>query len=77
MYRNKYVLKKGDDCVDEWQSTHLSQTVVHEVTNLLKPNGFFTYHQVFNIQKFYIVLALRSVFCTYLRTDSDCCFVHH
>jgi hypothetical protein len=27
--------------------------------NLLKPSDFFTYHQVFNIQIFYTVLALR------------------
>jgi hypothetical protein len=31
----------------------------------------------FNIQKFYMVLALRWVFCTYLRTDSDFCFTYH
>ena len=31
----------------------------------------------FNIQKFYMVLALRWVFCTDLRTDSDLCFIHH
>jgi hypothetical protein len=24
-----------------------------------------------------MVLALRSVFCTDLRTDSGCCFIHH
>ena len=45
--------------------------------NLLKPSGFFTYHQVYGIQKFYMVLALRLVFCTDLRTDSDSCFIHH
>jgi len=31
----------------------------------------------FNIQKFYMVFALRWVFCTDLRTDSDLCFIHH
>ena len=31
----------------------------------------------FNIQKFYVVLALRWVFCTDIRTDSDFCFVYH
>ena len=31
----------------------------------------------FNIQIFYMVLALRSVFCTDLRTDSDLCCMHH
>ena len=31
----------------------------------------------FNIQKFYMVLAVRWVFCTDIRTDSDFCFVHH
>ena len=30
-----------------------------------------------NIQKFYIMLPLRSVFCTDLRTKSDFCFIHH
>jgi len=28
------------------------------VINLLKPSGFFTYHQIYNIPKFYMVLAL-------------------
>ena len=31
----------------------------------------------FNIQKFYMVLALRWVFCKDLRTNSDFYFVHH
>ena len=31
----------------------------------------------FNIQKFYMVLALRSVSCTDLRTDSDFCFIRY
>ena len=31
----------------------------------------------FNIQKFYMVLALLSVFCTDLRSDSDFCFIRH
>ena len=31
----------------------------------------------FNIQKFYMVLALLWVFCTDIRTDSDFCFIHH
>jgi len=31
----------------------------------------------FNVQKFYVVLALRSVFCTDLRTDSGLCFIRH
>ena len=31
----------------------------------------------FNIQKFYMVLALRSVFCTDLRTDSGLCCIRH
>jgi hypothetical protein len=30
----------------------------------------------FNIQKFYVVIALRWVFCTDLRTNSDFCFTH-
>ena len=30
-----------------------------------------------NIQKFYMVLALRSVLCTDIRTDRDFCFVQH
>jgi hypothetical protein len=25
---------------------------------ILKPSGFFRYHQVYNMQKFYMVLAL-------------------
>jgi len=36
--------------------------------NLLKPSGFFTY---------YMVLALRLVFCTYRGTDRDFWFIHH
>ena len=31
----------------------------------------------FKIKKFYMVLALRWVFCTDLRTDSDHCFIHN
>jgi hypothetical protein len=31
----------------------------------------------FKIQKFYMMLALRSVFCMYLRRDSDFCLVQH
>jgi hypothetical protein len=31
----------------------------------------------FNIQKFYMMLALRWVFCADLRTNSDFCFIHH
>jgi hypothetical protein len=31
----------------------------------------------FNIQKFYMVLALRRVFCADLRTNSDFCFILH
>ena len=31
----------------------------------------------FNIQKFYMVLALRSLFCTDLRPDSDLCCIRH
>ena len=49
---------------------------VSRVLNLLKPNGFFTYHH-FNIQKFYMVLALRCVFCKDLRTDNDFCSIQH
>jgi hypothetical protein len=30
-----------------------------------------------NIQKFYMALALRSVFCTVLRTDSGLCCIRH
>jgi hypothetical protein len=46
--------------------------------NLLKPSGFFTYRTArFNIQNFYMVLALRRVFCADLRTDSDLCFMGH
>ena len=31
----------------------------------------------FNIQKFYMALALPLVFCTDIRTDSDFCFIQH
>jgi len=31
----------------------------------------------FNVQKFYMLLALRCVFCTDLRTDSDLCFIRN
>jgi len=30
-----------------------------------------------NIQKFYMVLTLRWVFCTNLRTGSGLCCIHH
>ena len=46
--------------------------------NLLNPSGFFFLRTTrLNIQKFYIVLALRSVFCTDLRTDSGLCCIRH
>ena len=44
--------------------------------NLLKPTGQKIHHQ-FNIQKFYMVLASRWVFCVDIWTDSDFCFIHH
>ena len=31
----------------------------------------------FNIQKFYMALALPCVFCMDISTDSDFCFIHH
>jgi hypothetical protein len=31
----------------------------------------------FNIQKFYVVLALRSLFCADLRTDCGLCCIRH
>jgi len=31
----------------------------------------------FKIKKFYMVLALRSVFCVDLRTDSGLCCIRH
>jgi len=31
----------------------------------------------FNIQKYYMVLALRRVFCNYVKTDSGLCFIRH
>ena len=31
----------------------------------------------FNIREFYMVLTLRSMFCTDFMTDSDFCFIHH
>jgi hypothetical protein len=43
------------------------------IINLLKHSGFFTYHQV----KHYMVLALRRVLCTDLRTFSNFCFICH
>ena len=39
--------------------------------NLLKPSRFVTYH--LTLKKLYVVLALLSVFCADLRTDSDFC----
>jgi hypothetical protein len=41
-----------------------------EVFNLFNHNGFFTYRQ-FNNEKFHMMLALRWVFCTDLKTESD------
>ena len=42
--------------------------------NLLKPSGFFTYHQVKHLK---ILHGARFVFRVDLRTDSDFCLVHH
>ena len=50
-------------------SVATSWSLVYPIS-LLNLSGFFTYHQI-NIQQFYTVLALRSVFCTDLRTDSE------
>jgi hypothetical protein len=44
-----------------WRMTEILCTTALCV-NLLQPSGLFTYRQVFNIQKFYMVLALLSVF---------------
>ena len=47
----------------------------------MEPESSLLYSQApatkFNIQKFYMALALRWVFCTDIRTDSDFCFIHH
>ena len=32
---------------------------------------------MFNIEKFYIMLALKCVFCIYLRANSDLCHLQH
>ena len=44
--------------------------------NFLKPSGFLRSIR-FNIQKFYMAVALPSVFCTDIRTDSDFYFIQH
>ena len=45
--------------------------------NLLKPTGHVM-HQQFNIQQFYVPPTLCiHVFCIYLRTNSDLCFLQH
>ena len=31
----------------------------------------------FNIKKFYMVFALRRVFCLVIRTEGDFCFINH
>ena len=36
-----------------------SETILFAYIKLFKPSGFFTFHQVFNIQKFCMMLALR------------------
>ena len=41
--------------------------------NLLRPTGYVI-HQQFNIQQLY---ALPSLFCIYLRTNSDLCHLYH
>jgi len=65
-------------------STHLIKFRVHQLAcvpsvfrfNLLKSSGFFMYHQVYH-SNFYMVLALRWVFCADLRTDSGICFIRY
>jgi hypothetical protein len=49
-------------------NTHWGPNI--EFINLLKPSGFLRTVK-FNIQKLYMVLALRWMFCTDLRTQSD------
>jgi len=51
------------------------------VNTLLKFNilnlAFSLHTTKFNIKKFYIMLALLSMFCTDLRFKSGFCFIHH
>jgi hypothetical protein len=45
------------------------------VVNPLKPAGYVMHHQ-FNIQQLYSLPTLYLyVFCTYLRTNSDLCYL--
>jgi hypothetical protein len=55
--RKRRKKKKRRDTVNSYKLTFQSLAVSLRTTR-------------FNIQKFYMVLALRSVFCTDLRTDS-------
>ena len=45
-HKTTRIEKERGDCVEVWHGTHLSQIVIHEVTNHLKSSGFFMYHQV-------------------------------
>jgi hypothetical protein len=44
--------------------------------NLLKPNGYFTYHHV-TIKKLYTLPTLRYVLSMTLRANSDFCLIQH
>jgi len=46
------------------------------VFNLLKPSGFFTYHQVL-YSEFLLGARFALSVLYYLRTDSNFCFLHH
>jgi hypothetical protein len=56
--------------------THSFSLSIHLLIQPFKAYQFFLSTTRFNIQKFYMVLALHWVFCTDLRTDSDFCFIH-
>jgi len=57
----------------------MSLTILHLTSaeiKLLKPSGFFTYHQVYH-SKFLHGDRIALSVCTDLRTDSDFCFMRH
>jgi hypothetical protein len=51
---------------------------MHCQLNILKPSGHYMYHQVFNIQQFYVLpTQCIYVFCVDLRTNSDYFPIQH
>jgi len=56
---------------------HATNLAIFQHDKPINAQRFLWRTAMFNIKNLYMVLALRCVFCTDLRTESDLCFIHH